>query len=227
MLGRHDHEGGAVQRVGPGREDAQLVAAGLGVVRRGGEDDLGALGPADPVGLHDADRLGPFDAGEVEQLVGVLGDAQVPLVQLALLDARAAAPAVAVRAFDLLAGQRPVVGAPVHRRLGAVGEAGFEEAQEDPLVPAVVVRVAGDDLGCSSRSVAPIDRSWRRMLSMFFRVHSRGWILFLIAAFSAGSPKASKPIGRKTFSPCMRWKRARASVGVFTYQCPMCRFPDG
>jgi len=50
--------------------------------------------------------------------------------------------------------------------------------------------------------------------------------LFLIAAFSAGSPNESKPIGKKTFSPCIRWNRAMASVGVFAYQCPMCRLPD-
>ncbi len=146
MFGRHDHERGAVQRVRSGREDSQLVAAGLGVVGRRGEDDLGAFRPADPVGLHDADRLGPFDTREVEQLVRVLGDAQVPLVQLALLHSSATAPAVAVRAFDLLAGQGPVVGAPVHWRAGTVGQARFQEAQEDPLIPAVIVRLAGDDL---------------------------------------------------------------------------------
>ena len=205
---------------GPGGEDAQLVAARLVLVRRRGEDDFGALGPADPVGLHDPDRLGPFEAGEVEQLVGVLRGAQVPLLQLALLDARAAAPAVAVGALDLLARQRAVVGAPVDRRLGAVGQPRFEEPQEDPLVPAVVLGVAGDDLARSSRRSAPIERSWRRMFSMFFKVHSRGLILFLIAAFSAGRPKASKPIGRKTFSPFMRWKRASASVGVFDVPVP-------
>ena len=65
------------------------------------------------------------------------------------------------------------------------------------------------------------------MFSMFGIVHSRGWMPVLIAAFSAGSPKASKPIGMKTFSPCIRWKRASASVGVLTYQWPMWRSPDG
>ena len=65
------------------------------------------------------------------------------------------------------------------------------------------------------------------MFSMLRIVHSRGWTLFLIAAFSAGSPKASKPIGRKTFSPCIRRNRAIASVGVTMYQWPMCRSPDG
>ena len=116
MLRREDHERRPEQRVRPGREDAQLVAAGVVVGRGGREDDLAALGPADPVRLHGPDRIREVDAAEVEQLVGVLRDAQVPLVQVALLDLRAAAPAVAVGALDLLAGERPVVGAPVDRR---------------------------------------------------------------------------------------------------------------
>ena len=45
----------------------------------------------------------------------------------------------------------------------------------------------------------------RRMVSMFRYVHSAGWIWFLIAAFSAGSPNASKPTGKKTFCPSIRW----------------------
>ena len=51
---------------------------------------------------------------------------------------------------------------------------------------------------------APIVRSWLRIFSMFAIVQSRGLIRFLIAAFSAGSPKASNPIGWKTFSPRIR-----------------------
>ena len=147
MLRCEDHERRPEERVGPCREHAQLVAARLMVVRRGREDNLGTFGPADPVRLHDPDRLGPVDAGEVQQLVRVLGDAQVPLGEVALLDLRAAAPAVPVRAFHLLAGQRPVVRAPVHRRGLPVRQPRLEEAQEQPLVPAVVRRVAGDDLG--------------------------------------------------------------------------------
>ena len=152
MLGRQDHERGPEQRVRPRREDAELLAARVVVGRRRVEHDLAALGPADPVRLLDPDRLGELDLAEVEQLVRVLRDAQVPLVEVALLDLRAAAPAVAVGALDLLAGQRPVVRAPVDRRLRAVGQAGLQELQEEPLVPAVVVGVAGDDLG------APVER---------------------------------------------------------------------
>ena len=65
------------------------------------------------------------------------------------------------------------------------------------------------------------------MFSMLRIVHWAGWTPLLMAAFSAGSPKASKPMGKKTLSPFMRWKRAIASVGVQMYQCPMCRSPDG
>ena len=65
------------------------------------------------------------------------------------------------------------------------------------------------------------------MFSMLRIVHSRGWKPPLIAAFSAGSPNASNPIGRNTFSPCIRWNRAIASVGVTMYQWPMWRSPDG
>ena len=65
------------------------------------------------------------------------------------------------------------------------------------------------------------------MFSMFCIVQARGCPPLLIAAFSAGSPNASKPIGKNTLSPCIRRKRAIASVGVTMYQWPMCRSPDG
>ncbi len=146
VLRRQHHERRPEQRVGSRREDAQVVAARLVVVGRGGEDDLGALGPTDPVRLHDPDGFGPVEAVEVEELVGVLRDPQEPLGQVALLDLRAAAPAAPLDTLDLLPGQGAVVGAPVDRRRGAVGQPPLQEAQEQPLVPAVVRRVAGDDL---------------------------------------------------------------------------------
>jgi hypothetical protein len=39
---------------------------------------------------------------------------------------------------------------------------------------------------------------------MLSRVHFAGATLFAIAAFSAGSPNASQPIGMSTFQPFMR-----------------------
>ena len=43
--------------------------------------------------------------------------------------------------------------------------------------------------------------SWVRMLSMFSYVHTAGCTPLSIAAFSAGSPKASQPIGCSTLKP--------------------------
>ena len=103
MLGRHHEEGRAEQRVGAGREDrvvdAELAAA---------EVDLGAVAAADPVALHRLDVLGPVDRVEVvEQPVGVVGDLEEPLLELAQLDLGAAALAVAVD--HLLVGEHGLV----------------------------------------------------------------------------------------------------------------------
>jgi hypothetical protein len=51
---------------------------------------------------------------------------------------------------------------------------------------------------CFQLNVAPMLRSWRRMVSMFCIVQVNGWPPLLMAAFSAGNPNASKPIGRNT-----------------------------
>ena len=111
------------------------------------ELDAGAFRAADPVALHHDHFLGPvgqrLEAGE--QLVGVLGDPKEPLLQVARLDDRAAAPAGSVD--DLLVGQHGVVDrAPVDRRPLAVRQPALEHLQEDPLVELVVVRQAGRDL---------------------------------------------------------------------------------
>ena len=50
--------------------------------------------------------------------------------------------------------------------------------------------------------------------AMFWWVHSPAWVLCLMAAFSAGRPKASKPIGWRTSKPRMRAWRAMASPMV-------------
>ena len=48
-------------------------------------------------------------------------------------------------------------------------------------------------------------REWTisNIAAMFEIVHSRGGVSFLIAAFSAGRPKASHPIGCSTLCPCI------------------------
>ena len=106
-----------------------------------------ALGPADPVLLHEADlgrpALEPVEG--LAQLLGVGGDAEEPLGELAPLHRRARAPAAAVD--HLLVGQHRLVdGVPVDARLLAMDQAGLEEVEEHGLLVAIVVGVAGGDL---------------------------------------------------------------------------------
>ena len=79
------------------------------------------VGAADPVALHQLDRLGPVQRVQVvQQPVGVRGDPHHPLLQVALEDREVAALAAAVGG-DLLVGQhRAQARAPVDRRLGDV-----------------------------------------------------------------------------------------------------------
>ena len=104
-----------------------------------------ALRAPDPVLLHHQHPRRPGVAQllhVVEQPVGVVGDLEEPLRQLALGDLRAAA--LAGPLHDLLVGQhRLVVRAPVDGAALAVGQTALAEAQEQPLRPAVVLRVAG------------------------------------------------------------------------------------
>ena len=147
VLGRHDEERRAEERVRPRGEDRvvdpQLLVA---------EGDLRALGAPDPVALHRLDVRGPLDRVEVvEQAVGVVGDAEEPLLELADLDEVAAALAAPVD--DLLVGEDGlVVGAPLDGGLAAIGQAALEELEEDPLRPAVVARLVGPELA------RPVDR---------------------------------------------------------------------
>ena len=117
------------------------------------EGDLGPLGAADPVALHRDHVLGPgLEQVEVgEQAVGVLGDLEEPLFEVARLDQAAAALAAPVD--HLLVGEHRLVDrAPLDRRLGPVGEPALVEAQEQPLGPAVVRRPVAGDLA------RPVDR---------------------------------------------------------------------
>ena len=50
----------------------------------------------------------------------------------------------------------------------------------------------------SQANIAPIVWNWRRIVSMFCIVQVNGCPPLLMAAFSAGSPKASNPIGKNT-----------------------------
>ncbi len=146
VLRREHEERGAVERVRAGREHLERRA----VAER--ERHLGALGAADPVALHRHHPLGPAHVREVvQQPVGIRRDPEEPLLERARLDLGPAALAVAVDHL-LVREHRLVVRAPVHVRALAEREPGVEEAQEDPLRPAVVLGLGGRELAL------PVDR---------------------------------------------------------------------
>ena len=105
MLGRDADEAGAEQGVGTGRVDLQAFGHAVRGFTVKPELEAQPLGAADPVLLHQANLVGPAVQGlqALDQVVGVVGDAQEPLGQLTLLDRRARAPPLAVD--DLLISQ--------------------------------------------------------------------------------------------------------------------------
>ncbi len=142
MLGRHGKKGNAVDRVEARREDVEV-----GIESVDTERNPRAFAASDPVTLHRPRALRP--ARElieiVEQPIGIGSDSQEPLREIATLDEMAAAPAASVD--DLFVGEHgPVVRTPVYRRLALVGKTALKEAHEEPLVPPIVLRLAGSDL---------------------------------------------------------------------------------
>ena len=147
MVGRHAHEPGAKDRVGPGGIDLQIAPLRQARVGHGGESERQPLRPADPVALHGAHLLGPV--GQMvearQQVVGHVGDAEEPLRQFPPLHLRAGAPAAAVD--HLLVGQHRVIDRiPVdHRRL-AIRQPRRQHVEEKRLLVAIIGGFAGGDL---------------------------------------------------------------------------------
>ena len=142
VVGRDGAERGTEDGVVPRGEHVEPVVAP-------GERERHAqtLGAADPVRLHQPHPFGPaVEAVErVEEVVGVGGDAQHPLRQLAPLDQRARAPAAAVD--HLLVGEHGIVDrVPVDPGFLAIREPAREEVEEHLLFVPEVRGVAGGEL---------------------------------------------------------------------------------
>ncbi|ABA48399.1 hypothetical protein BURPS1710b_3452 [Burkholderia pseudomallei 1710b] len=154
MLGRDRAERDAHDRVGARREHAQQLLLAVELVRKA---EVHAEALADPVVLHHLHALGPTEAVEiVQQLVRVLRDPHVVHRDLALFDERARAPAAPVD--HLLVREHGLVDrVPVHGARLLVRDALLEHLQEQPLVPLVVVGLAGRDLA------RPVDREAHRL----------------------------------------------------------------
>src|SRR3954463_6680114 len=137
-------ERGAHQRIGARGEHPEHFALAFELIR---EADAHAFGLADPVLLHPLHLLRPprqvVERGE--QLLGVMRDAQEVHRDLALLDQGAGAPAAALDHL-LVREDRLVDRIPVDDAGLLIGKALLEEPGEDPLIPSVVLGLAGREL---------------------------------------------------------------------------------
>ncbi len=135
MLRRHHHERDAKYRIGTRGEEADFLA-GMSAY---GKRQFRALRPADPVPLHQLDRLGPVDLVEVvEQAVGVVGHLEEPLLEILTRD-RIVGMTPTTSVDDLLVGQdRAALVAPPLRTHPTIGEAALVQQEKEPLRPLVV-----------------------------------------------------------------------------------------
>ena len=105
---------------------------------------LNATGFTDPVALHGFNLIWPAIqfVEVIQKLFCVIGNADKPLWNLFALNDRIAAPAAAVD--YLLVGQyRLIIRAPVHGRHFFVRQTFVDQLGEEPLFPAIVLRVTG------------------------------------------------------------------------------------
>ena len=154
MLRGQHHIGGAENGVRPCGEHGDLLTGVGAVVVDHRKLQLRTGAAADPVGLHGAHPLRPpLQAVEVvQQRLGVIGDLQKPLAQLPLFHQCPGSPGTPVTVHLFIGEHGLVDGIPVDRGFLAIGQARFEELQEQPLGPAVVIAVAGGHLPL------PVDR---------------------------------------------------------------------
>jgi len=138
VLGREDHVGCAEKRVWTGCIDFESRIMPIDL-----KDHRGTFGLADPVALHELDRLRPVELVEIfEETICIGSDFQNPLANSLADDFCAAAVAVAV--FNLFVCKACFAGrAPVDGHFSFVGKAFLEKLEEDPLGPFIVFGIAG------------------------------------------------------------------------------------
>ncbi len=142
MLRRHNHARCAVDGIHTRGEDADWSELRA-------EVHLCALRPSNPIPLHGEDALRPiaFELCDIrQQLIGILRDPEEPLFESALLYGRAFVPPAAAVHNLLVRQNGAALRAPVHERLFTIGDAALQHFEEEPLVPAIVIRLAGGHL---------------------------------------------------------------------------------
>ncbi len=137
-LGSHHEEGCPKERVGSGGEYPDRFGAAFDL-----KVHIGTLRAADPVALHRQHSIGPFALDLlhiVEQPLGVFGDLEIPLRELAFGDHRVATVTLTLN-YLLIGQHRLVFRTPVDEGIFAVGQTALVETQEQPLGPAVILLV--------------------------------------------------------------------------------------
>ncbi len=143
MLRSNLDRGRAEDRVDPCRKHLDR-----GPTRNHVEVDKRPFAPANPVALHRAHLFRPTlqRVEPRQQLIRILRNAQKPLRQIPLLDRHILVPPAPPRHHLLVREHRRTRRAPVHLALLPVRQAALKHLDEEPLVPPVVVRLAGRHL---------------------------------------------------------------------------------
>src|SRR5439155_9768295 len=157
---------------------------------------LRAFTAADPVALHGANFFRPAlqFVQITQQLLRILCDSQEPLLEFALLDNSVFVTPATAGNYLLICQYGGALRTPVHLALLTVGKSALVKLQKEPLIPPVVFRQA------SCNFARPVVGETQALhLRLHFRNVAKGplaWrVWFEIAAFSAGNPNESQPMG--------------------------------
>ena len=142
VISGNRHEGRTKEGIRPGGKHPQGLAP-----RCQCEVHLDPVRAPDPVTLHGLDRIRParHPVKLLKQFIGIGRDPYEPLRNLAFFDNGAGTPTLAVN--HLFIGEhRLVYRIPVDYGIFAVSETLFDKTGKEPLLPAVVIGLAGGDL---------------------------------------------------------------------------------
>lgn len=145
-FGSQQEEAAAEQGVGARGEYRDGLAVVLALGGNQLKINFGTFGTTDPVCLHLFNRLRPaFQLVKiVQQFLGVIGDLVVPLGKIALFNSCHGSASIAF-GYLLVCQNRFTVGAPVNRAVATLHQTALVHLQEDPLTPAIVLRVASNN----------------------------------------------------------------------------------
>ena len=194
MLTGHGHVGGSHQCVRACGVHGELVRVVFDI-----KLELDTFRLADPVTLHGFDLFRPIIQliQVVQQFFCVIGNLDEPLGNFLLFDQCTGAPTSPIH--HLFICQYGLVHRiPVNSRVLFVHQPLFIQLSEEPLFPAIVFRTAGGDFPLPIVAKTQLIQLLLHVSNVFIGPLCRGHVV-LMAAFSAGKPNTSHPMGCRTF----------------------------